>query len=84
MCLAPRTLLPPSSSSPPAAACRLPVGSVAAGGLLLLAALPNLPLEGVDWVIGGGESGPGARPLREPLRIRELLEPRDAADRLAI
>jgi protein gp37 len=29
----------------------------------LLAALPELPLEGIDWVIVGGESGPGARPM---------------------
>ena len=31
----------------------------------LLGPLPNLPLEGVDWVIAGGESGPGARPMRK-------------------
>ena len=29
----------------------------------LLEQLPNLPLEGIDWVILGGESGPGARPI---------------------
>lgn len=29
----------------------------------LLAALPDLPLEGIDWVIVGGESGPRARPM---------------------
>jgi len=29
----------------------------------LLSALPNLPLSGIDWVIVGGESGPGARPM---------------------
>jgi protein gp37 len=29
----------------------------------LLGPLPNLPLEGIDWVIVGGESGPGARPM---------------------
>ena len=29
----------------------------------LLGPLPSLDLEGVDWVIAGGESGPGARPL---------------------
>lgn len=28
----------------------------------LLAAIPNIPLEGVSWVIVGGESGTGARP----------------------
>ena len=31
----------------------------------LLSAVPNLPLEGIHWVILGGESGPKARPLRE-------------------
>jgi len=30
----------------------------------LLGPLPNLNLEGIHWVIVGGESGPGARPLR--------------------
>ena len=29
----------------------------------LLGSLPNLKLEGIDWVIVGGESGPGARPM---------------------
>jgi protein gp37 len=29
----------------------------------LLAALPDLPLDGIHWVIVGGESGPGARPM---------------------
>ncbi len=31
----------------------------------LLGALPNLNLKGIDWVIVGGESGPGARPMDE-------------------
>jgi protein gp37 len=31
----------------------------------LLGPIPNLNLEGVDWVIVGGESGPGARPMRK-------------------
>jgi protein gp37 len=31
----------------------------------LLGPLPDLDLEGVDWVIVGGESGPGARPMQE-------------------
>ncbi|MDY0306357.1 MAG: DUF5131 family protein [Desulfovibrio aminophilus] len=31
----------------------------------LLGPLPNLPLEEIDWVIVGGESGPGARPMEE-------------------
>lgn len=29
----------------------------------LLGALPNLPLKEIQWVIVGGESGPGARPI---------------------
>jgi len=31
----------------------------------LLGPLPGLNLKGIDWVIVGGESGPGARPIRE-------------------
>jgi protein gp37 len=39
----------------------------------LLGPLDNLDLEGIHWVIVGGESGPGARPLREEwiLAIRD-------------
>jgi protein gp37 len=29
----------------------------------LLGPIPNLPLAGIDWVIVGGESGPGRRPM---------------------
>jgi protein gp37 len=29
----------------------------------LLGAIPNMNLDGIHWVIAGGESGPGARPL---------------------
>lgn len=29
----------------------------------LIGPLPDLPLPGIDWVIVGGESGPGARPM---------------------
>jgi protein gp37 len=29
----------------------------------LLGPLPGLNLDGIDWVIVGGESGPGARPM---------------------
>lgn len=29
----------------------------------LLGPLPDMPLRGIDWVIVGGESGPGARPM---------------------
>lgn len=31
----------------------------------LLGPLPGLNLQGIDWVIVGGESGPGARPIEE-------------------
>jgi len=31
----------------------------------LLSPLGTLNLDGIDWVIVGGESGPGARPMRE-------------------
>lgn len=39
----------------------------------LLGPLDNLNLEGIDWVIVGGESGPGARPMRKEwvLEIRD-------------
>jgi protein gp37 len=39
----------------------------------LLGPLPNLKLDGIDWVIVGGESGPGARPIEEDwvLNIRD-------------
>ena len=30
----------------------------------LLGPIPDLDLDGIDWVIVGGESGPGARPLK--------------------
>ncbi len=30
----------------------------------LLGPIPNLDLDGIDWVIVGGESGPGARPMK--------------------
>ena len=30
----------------------------------LLGPLPEMSLEGIDWVIVGGESGPGARPMK--------------------
>ena len=31
----------------------------------LIGPLPGLDLDGIDWVIVGGESGPGARPMQE-------------------
>ena len=39
----------------------------------LLSALPDLDLNGIDWVIVGGESGRGARKMNEEwvLEIRE-------------
>lgn len=39
----------------------------------LLGPLPDLNLQGVDWVIVGGESGPGARPMQKDwaLNIRD-------------
>lgn len=39
----------------------------------LLGPLPDLNLTGIDWVIVGGESGPGARPA-EPEWIREIRD----------
>lgn len=39
----------------------------------LLAPLPALPLEGIDWVIVGGESGPGARRM-ELDWVREIRD----------
>jgi protein gp37 len=38
----------------------------------LLAPIPQLSLEGIDWVIVGGESGRGARPMREEW-VNEIL-----------
>jgi protein gp37 len=39
----------------------------------LLGAVPQLGLSGIDWVIVGGESGPGARPMR-PKWVREIRD----------
>lgn len=39
----------------------------------LLGPLGKLNLEGIDWVILGGESGPGARPL-DPAWVREIRD----------
>ncbi len=46
----------------------------------LLSPLPDLELVGIDWVIVGGESGPGARPMKEEwvLEIKNLCEDNDA------
>ncbi len=39
----------------------------------LLGPVPQINLDGIDWVIVGGESGPGARPMHRdwPARIRD-------------
>ena len=39
----------------------------------LLGPLPKLDLRGVDWVIVGGESGPGARPMH-PAWVRDIRD----------
>lgn len=39
----------------------------------LLGPLPDLPLDGIDWVIAGGESGFSARPV-DPEWIREIRD----------
>jgi protein gp37 len=41
----------------------------------------HLPLEGIDWVIVGGESGPGARPMKKEwvLSIKNQCEMADVA-----
>jgi protein gp37 len=39
----------------------------------LIAPVGSIDLEGVDWVIVGGESGPGARPM-QPNWVRELRD----------
>jgi protein gp37 len=39
----------------------------------LLAPIPGLPLAGVDWVIVGGESGPGSRRM-EPDWVRQVRD----------
>src|SRR5438128_6379851 len=37
----------------------------------LLGPIPDLPLDGIHWVIVGGESGPGARPM-DPEWVEEI------------
>jgi protein gp37 len=39
----------------------------------LLGSLRKLNLRGIDWVIVGGESGPGARPI-DPQWVREIRD----------
>ena len=42
----------------------------------LLGPIPDLELDSIDWVIVGGESGPGARPMKEKwvIEIKNLCE----------
>jgi len=44
----------------------------------LLGPLPSLDLTGIDWLIIGGESGPGHRPM-DPVWVRELRDRADGA-----
>lgn len=46
----------------------------------MLGPVNDVPLVGIDWVIAGGESGPGARPMHE-VWVREL---RDRCERAGI
>jgi protein gp37 len=43
----------------------------------LIGPLDGLPLEGIAWVIVGGESGPGARPMRREWALSILKQCRD-------
>jgi protein gp37 len=47
----------------------------------LIGAIGRLELEGIDWVIVGGESGPGARPMKLDWvrEIRDQCEEKDVA-----
>jgi len=42
----------------------------------LLGPVPDLEFDGIDWVIVGGESGPGARPMKKEwvLDVKNLCE----------
>ena len=44
----------------------------------LLGPIPRLPLQGIHWVIVGGESGPGARPMEDRwvTQVRDRCEAR--------
>ena len=44
----------------------------------LIGAIPNVDLSGIDWVIVGGESGPGARKIEEDW-VRSIRDQCDAA-----
>ncbi len=47
----------------------------------LLGPMGDVDLNGIDWVIVGGESGPGARPMREEwvLDIKQMCDDQDVA-----
>lgn len=45
----------------------------------LLGPIPELPLDGIHWVIVGGESGPGHRPI-DPAWVREIRDQCNDAD----
>ena len=47
----------------------------------LLGPVGDIDLDGISWVIVGGESGPHARPMKEEwvLHIRDLCQRRDVA-----
>lgn len=47
----------------------------------LLSSLDGLNLEGIDWLIVGGESGPGCRPMKKEwvLDLKNLCEATDTA-----
>lgn len=45
----------------------------------LIGPLDNLPLDGIHWAIVGGESGPGARPMR-PEWVESIRQQCDHAD----
>ncbi len=45
----------------------------------LLGPLDDLPLDGIHWVIVGGESGPGARPMKKEWAL-SILEQRRRAN----
>ncbi|MTV78361.1 DUF5131 family protein, partial [Streptococcus pneumoniae] len=45
----------------------------------LLGPMPSLGLTGIDWLIVGGESGPGARPMH-PDWARDLRDRATACD----
>ena len=45
----------------------------------LLGPLTNLPLQSIDWVIVGGESGPGARPM-ESAWVRQIRKQCEESD----